>query len=79
MMSTAIYLRPDESNKPLIAGSEWPDLIRYGFEIGTVCGVLSYILVQQGGEIKNQGIVSFTKQLVGIWRYELINDSARHD
>ncbi|XP_065076368.1 uncharacterized protein iav [Ochlerotatus camptorhynchus] len=36
---------------------------RYGFEIATVMGVLSYVVLQQGDEIKNQGLVSFIKSL----------------
>jgi hypothetical protein len=60
----AIYLRPVDRNKPLLGGTEWDDLTRYGFEIGTVIGVLCYVIVQQGEEIKNQGFRSFCKQLV---------------
>lgn len=40
--------------------------IRYGSEVCTLCGVLSYVIFQQGDEIKNQGLAAFTKQLVGI-------------
>ncbi|XP_021695000.1 uncharacterized protein LOC5571743 [Aedes aegypti] len=36
---------------------------RYGFEIATVMGVLSYVVLQQGDEIKNQGLISFIKSL----------------
>jgi hypothetical protein len=60
----AIYLRPVDRNKPLLGGTDWNDLARYGFEIGTVVGVLCYVIVQQGEEIKNQGFWSFFKQLV---------------
>lgn len=38
------------------------DLIRYGAEICTILGVLSYIIVQQGDEVKNQGLNAFLKQ-----------------
>ncbi|KAJ6638187.1 Nuclear transcription factor Y subunit gamma, partial [Pseudolycoriella hygida] len=38
--------------------------IRYGSEVCTLLGVLSYIIFQQGDEIKNQGLAAFTKQLV---------------
>jgi hypothetical protein len=65
MLSMAIYLRPVDHNKPLLGGFEWNDLARYGFEIGTVIGVLCYVIIQQGEEIKNQGFWSFCKQLVG--------------
>jgi len=64
MLSMAIYLRPVDHKKPLLGGTEWNDLARYGFEVGTVIGVLCYVIVQQGEEIKNQGFWSFCKQLV---------------
>jgi hypothetical protein len=64
MLSMAIYLRPVDRNEPLLGGTDWNDLTRYGFEIGTVIGVLCYVIVQQGEEIKNQGFWSFCKQLV---------------
>uniref|UniRef100_A0A182Q619 Ion transport domain-containing protein n=1 Tax=Anopheles farauti TaxID=69004 RepID=A0A182Q619_9DIPT len=37
--------------------------VRYGFEVSTVMGVLSYVVLQQGDEIKNQGLFSFLKSL----------------
>uniref|UniRef100_A0A182VM45 Ion transport domain-containing protein n=1 Tax=Anopheles merus TaxID=30066 RepID=A0A182VM45_ANOME len=37
--------------------------VRYGFEVATVMGVLSYVVLQQGDEIKNQGFFSFLKSL----------------
>ncbi|KAJ8870585.1 hypothetical protein PR048_029608 [Dryococelus australis] len=63
LLSTAIYLRPVDQADPLLGNTEWHDIARYCAEIGTVCGVLSYVLLQQGGEIKNQGFYSFLKQL----------------
>lgn len=39
-------------------------IIRYGSEVGTLIGVLSYVIFQQGHEIKNQGLSAFLKQLV---------------
>lgn len=66
MLSMAIYLRPTEQDEPLLGGMEWPDITRYSFEVGTVCGVLSYIIIQQGGEMMNQGFCSFIKQLVNL-------------
>ncbi|XP_073979790.1 transient receptor potential cation channel subfamily V iav isoform X3 [Rhodnius prolixus] len=62
-LSGAVYLRPTDRNKPLLGGDDWQDYIRQGFEICTVIGVLSYVIVQQGGEIKNQGLISFLTQL----------------
>lgn len=38
--------------------------LRYGSEVCTLLGVLSYVIFQQGDEIKNQGLAAFTKQLV---------------
>ncbi|KAK9499090.1 hypothetical protein O3M35_003602 [Rhynocoris fuscipes] len=61
-LSGAVYLRPTDRNKPLLGGDTWQDYTRQGFEICTVIGVLSYVIVQQGGEIKNQGFLSFIKQ-----------------
>lgn len=39
-------------------------IIRYASEVGTLIGVLSYVIFQQGHEIKNQGFSAFLKQLV---------------
>nr|QEQ91636.1 inactive [Periplaneta americana] len=64
MLSMAIYLRPVDRSKPLLGGTDWNDITRYGFEIGTIIGVLSYVIFQQGEEIKNQGLWSFLKQLI---------------
>lgn len=40
------------------------NIIRYGSEVATLAGVLSYVVFQQGDEIKNQGLNAFLKQLV---------------
>lgn len=40
------------------------NIIRYGSEVATLIGVLSYVIFQQGDEIKNQGLSAFLKQLV---------------
>lgn len=63
-LSGSIYLRPADKKAKLIGGDDWNDIMRYVFEICTIIGVLSYIIVQQGGEIKNQGLLSFLKQQV---------------
>lgn len=39
-------------------------MIRYFSEVATLVGVLSYVVFQQGDEIKNQGLPAFLKQLV---------------
>lgn len=65
MLSISIYLRPVDQDKSLLGEAEdWQDVARYCFEGGTVIGVLSYLIVQQGGEILNQGLVGFLKQTV---------------
>lgn len=64
MLSTAIYLRPEDPDESLLGSMEWNHVVRYCFEVGTVTGVLSYIIIQQGGEMMNQGYLSFLKQLV---------------
>lgn len=43
-------------------------IIRYCSEVATLMGVLSYVVFQQGDEIKNQGLAAFTKQLVIVWK-----------
>lgn len=40
------------------------NMIRYFSEVATLIGVLSYVVFQQGDEIKNQGLPAFLKQLV---------------
>lgn len=40
------------------------NMIRYFSEVATLVGVLSYVIFQQGDEIKNQGLSAFLKQLV---------------
>lgn len=39
-------------------------IIRYCSEVATLIGVLSYVIFQQGDEMKNQGLAAFTKQMV---------------
>lgn len=65
-MSVAVYLRPKDRGHPLNEWIDAQDLVRMGFELGTVGGCLSFVLIQQGEEIKNQGLISFVKQLVSI-------------
>lgn len=40
------------------------NILRYCSEVATLLGVLSYVIFQQGDEIKNQGLAAFSKQLV---------------
>lgn len=48
----------DDNGQP-----DWTTIIRYCCECATVVGVLSFVVIQQGDEIKNQGLSSFLKQL----------------
>ncbi|XP_076546096.1 transient receptor potential cation channel subfamily V iav [Osmia lignaria lignaria] len=63
-LSLAVYFRPSNVDTALM---KWPEEItevaRTIAECITVIGVLSYILVQLGGEIINIGLLSFLKQL----------------
>ncbi|XP_071856344.1 transient receptor potential cation channel subfamily V iav isoform X3 [Bombus fervidus] len=63
-LSLAVYMRPSNIDATLL---EWPEEItevgRMIAECTTVIGVLSYILVQLGGEVVNIGLLSFMKQL----------------
>jgi len=63
-MSMAIYLRPADRHSPLIGGTDVVDFVRYLFEVLTIINCVSYVVFQQGHEIKNTGLVSFTRQLV---------------
>lgn len=64
-LSLAVYLRP--SNMAAIV-LKWPEeiteAVRTISECITIAGVMSYILVQLGGEMINIGLLSFMKQLV---------------
>lgn len=40
------------------------NMIRYCSEVATLVCVLSYVIFQQGDEIKNQGLSAFAKQMV---------------
>lgn len=54
----------DDSNDAEDESMEFTTVIRYSSEVGTLIGVLSYVIFQQGHEIKNQGFSAFLKQLV---------------
>ncbi|XP_046414955.1 uncharacterized protein LOC124177005 [Neodiprion fabricii] len=63
-LSLAVYLRPEYAESDLLAWPEDPtDVARTIAEAITVLGVLSYILVQLGGEVINIGLLSFLRQL----------------
>ncbi|KAI4461982.1 transient receptor potential ion channel protein [Holotrichia oblita] len=64
-LSLAIYLRPDDPDVPLLEYSDDVTIImRYVCEVCTVLCVLSYVIWQQGDEIRNQGFWTFLKQQV---------------
>lgn len=74
-LSISVYLRPVsenvenrhytvESNDK--EGIDVKKIIRYCCELATIAGVLSYVIFQQGDEVKNQGITAFLKQLVNM-------------
>lgn len=64
-LSLAIYLRPDDPDVPLLEYSDDVTVImRYVCEVCTVLCVLSYVILQQGDEIRNQGFWTFLKQQV---------------
>lgn len=54
----------DESDDAEDESMDVTTVIRYASEVGTLIGVLSYVVFQQGHEIKNQGFSAFLKQLV---------------
>ncbi|XP_034241411.1 transient receptor potential cation channel subfamily V member 6 [Thrips palmi] len=64
-LSMAVYLRPERKASDVAVEEEWDvtAVLRASFEVGTLCNIMSYLLLQQGGEIKNQGLSSFLKQL----------------
>jgi hypothetical protein len=57
-LSVAIYLRPADRVTPLIGGTDLFDFVRYAFEILTIINCISYVVFQQGHEIKNTGNIS---------------------
>lgn len=44
-------------------GLDVQTIIRYCCEVATIAGVVSFVVFQQGDEIKNQGLKAFLKQL----------------
>lgn len=54
----------DQEEDDFIEETDVNRIIRYCSEVATIIGVLSYVIFQQGDEVKNQGLVAFLKQLV---------------
>lgn len=79
LLSVSVYLRPnslDADDHPEW-GLEVTDGVsgfRLASELGTILSTLCYIILQQGDEIKNQGLVAYFKQLVSLaimmWMFE---------
>lgn len=76
-LSTSVYLRPahgdddddedadtNDSVTPTEEEYDVQTIARYCAELCTISGVLSFLIFQQGDEIKNQGLSAFLKQLV---------------
>ena len=67
VLSMAVYMRPP-SNQPLLVNSfdqlNLVTISRFIFEAITLINCLMYLLVQQLGELRNQGVGGFVRQLV---------------
>ncbi|XP_032523722.2 uncharacterized protein LOC116775040 isoform X1 [Danaus plexippus] len=69
LLSISVYLRHSslEADVDPDWGLEVNDArsgIRLACELGTIISTLCYIILQQGDEIKNQGVVAYFKQLI---------------
>lgn len=63
-IENGIMVTEDPEHDSMNEETDVQDIVRYCSEIATLIGVLSYVLVQQGDEIKNQGMAAYLKQLV---------------
>lgn len=71
LLSVSVYLRHSsiEADAHPNWGLEVFDVrsgIRLACELGTIASTLCYIILQQGDELKNQGLVAYLKQLVSL-------------
>ena len=66
VISMAVYLRPGNPSRNIGQYEEAKDVVRLCFEMCSIFGSVYYVIFQQGEEIKNQGLVSFVKQLVRV-------------
>nr|QDR50962.1 Inactive transient receptor potential vanilloid [Heliconius melpomene] len=69
LLSVSVYLRHSslEADAHPNWGLEVDDArsgIRLSTELGTIISTLCYIILQQGDEIKNQGVIAYIKQLI---------------
>ncbi|CAK1591096.1 unnamed protein product [Parnassius mnemosyne] len=69
LLSISVYLR--HSSAEADANPDWGlevtdarSGIRLASELGTILSTLCYIILQQGDEIKNQGVAAYIKQLI---------------
>ncbi|XP_059055695.1 uncharacterized protein LOC131849606 [Achroia grisella] len=69
LLSVSVYLR--HSSAEADAHPDWGLVVgdarsglRLASELGTILSTLCYIILQQGDEIKNQGLVAYFKQLI---------------
>lgn len=53
----------DEHQEDSDEGLDAQTIIRYICECATIAGVVSFVVFQQGDELKNQGLTAFMKQL----------------
>lgn len=63
-LENGIITTEDPDDESTNEETDVQDIVRYCSEIATLIGVLSYVIVQQGDEIKNQGMAAYLKQLV---------------
>lgn len=66
-LENGIMVTEDPENDSTNEDTDVQDIVRYCSEIATLIGVLSYVIVQQGDEIKNQGMAAYLKQLVSYY------------
>ncbi|XP_037301542.1 uncharacterized protein LOC115448425, partial [Manduca sexta] len=69
LLSVSVYLRHSsaEADAHPNWGLEVADVrsgVRMASELGTILSTLCYIILQQGDELKNQGLVAYFKQLI---------------
>lgn len=69
LLSVSVYLRhsgieADENPNWGLVIDDARSGIRLGCELGTLASTLCYIILQQGDELKNQGLIAYFKQLV---------------
>ncbi|XP_026750647.2 uncharacterized protein LOC113511229 [Galleria mellonella] len=69
LLSVSVYLRHSSAEADAhpnwgLEVIDWRSGLRLASELGTILSTLCYIILQQGDEIKNQGLVAYFKQLI---------------